>query len=53
MILSGKMSMESGIWKDDPVLKLQRDLDKVNHFYKVLYLLELMLMEHRTTCYLL
>jgi hypothetical protein len=29
LILSGKMSMADSHWKDDPVLKLHRDLDKV------------------------
>ena len=29
LILSGKLSMSESHWKDDPVLKLQRDLDKV------------------------
>ena len=29
LILSGKLSMTESHWKDDPVLKLHRDLDKV------------------------
>ena len=29
LILSGKMQMSESHWKDDPVLKLHRDLDKV------------------------
>jgi hypothetical protein len=29
LILSGKLSMAESHWKDDPVLKLHRDLDKV------------------------